>query len=379
MRTLNSSKLVSWKRCFSTGNNDSLPSLKRLVSPFLFHCHPDKSPKHIPTVRKVNLNAVQTLFQMMDVVELNNKADDALFNRNNQPCKFDVEFMVQTSEDTIGTKEKDQVWSRRSVELMLSPQLVSIDRSRDKVANQKLHIQAQKQIVKLLRVAGLHMDAQRVQDQISATDDNEEDNEDDESDFLQEELGIGLPPRGLRYQTRFEKSRRRFVENFDHAKHRELYENAYRDAVADLATSHQLYSERDNERKYQFVSRILSRLVMHESCQKDPSNITLQLIALRRMSLIFIDNFESLQMHDFGQLWEEITIVLLPKRENNRKGDSGFKFSLSNDYKVTAHVPTDFLDEEIVHEFSAYLHHVWAMQVQDGIEDFYPPYWKTFT
>ena len=373
MLALNSSKFVSWKRCFSTGNNDSLPSLKRLVSPFLFHCHPDKSPKNIPAVRKVNLNAVQTLFQMMDVVELNNKTDVVF--QNNQPYKFDVEFMVQTSEETIGKKEKDQVWSRRSVELMLSPQLVSIDRSRDKVAHQKLHVQAQEQIAKLLRVAGLHVDAQRVQDQIRVTE--KSDTEEDERDFLQEQLGIGLP-RGLRYQTRFEKSRRRFVDNFDHAKHRQLYEQAYSDAVADLATSDQLYSQRDNERKYNFVSRILSRLVMHESCQKDPSYITLQLIALRRMSLIFIDDFETLQMHDFGRLWEEITIVLLPKREN-RKGDSGFKFSLDSDHKITAHVPIDFLDEEIVREFSTYLHHVWAMQVQDGIEEFFPPYWRNLS
>jgi len=133
--------------------------------------------------------------------------------------------------------------------------------------------------------------------------------------------------------------------------------------------THNLTSE---NRKRQIIAEVLSRVRFRnhsydetmEIDEEDEITPLDQLIALRRISLLFTDYFDKMDIEVHGRTWEKLIIVLNNDPNNNfnmrkkrrRKlgGESGFKFSVrgdDNDRTVTATVPIDFVDEELLEEF----------------------------
>jgi hypothetical protein len=115
-----------------------------------------------------------------------------------------------------------------------------------------------------------------------------------------------------------------------------------------------------------------------------------QLVAFRRLSLLLDQNFASLQMEEFGAMWETCRIVLTPSRPYNvsssalhrrqrRKAESssndstvpGFSFTLHPNWTVTIQIPIDFRDDELIQELDR---NVWDFYnlLGDGTEDLFP-------
>ena len=153
-----------------------------------------------------------------------------------------------------------------------------------------------------------------------------------------------------------------------------------------------------------------------------------QLIAIRRLSLLFSDNFDYLEMEEMGRLWETMVIVLTPERRSRRNhGDdpvvgtpfsrlkrlkrgreSGFKFAFhsvetdevgangdedgddndnnNNDTdgedqmdRVTVYIPVDFLDDDLISEMKWHLDDFHALCLSRGeLEGMFPPDEKKF-
>lgn len=133
-------------------------------------------------------------------------------------------------------------------------------------------------------------------------------------------------------------------------------------------------------RKRQIIADVVSRIRFRNSTsESNEDEITPmdQLIALRRISLLFTDHFDEMDIEMHGRTWEKLIIVLnndhdnsLAMRKRRRRrigGESGFKFSVSGDV-VTATVPIDFLDEEILQEFERNLDDLY--EDDDDIFDF---------
>ena len=225
--------------------------------------------------------------------------------------------------------------------------------------------------------------------------------------------------RGQRSETPYEKSRRKFMDSVDWKEHRRRMDRAYEDARADLAT--QGLVRNSEERREQLISDILSRVsidpqhdvkansqrdqhspVDHRTDEEMGLDPLHQLIAFRRLSLLLGDNFDELQMETMGRLWENLTIVLTPARDGQpspsrdadgniivesssaygiprRRNpmvaarDSGFKFTYGGDGDVTAHMPVDFTDDELLSQMNC---NVWDYMniCGDGLEDLYPPH-----
>ncbi len=401
-------------------------TLKQLVRPFLMKFHPDRQGAdavNAPTAREVNMKALQTLNGMIDTV-------DQIFMRAAEPTKsisagrielqpsYIIEFLVQSGNSdgrrAVKRPKEELVASRRSVELSFDEKDINsvqmVDAKTGKFsfrAANTIRIKAMKEIVKLLRVAGLNVSSEH-KSQIEQASGRLL----DELDLASEERGVS--GRNFQYKRRpkseYEKSRERYMNTVDWKKHKVMYEDALRDAERDIATEGLMTMS--DERKKRFVSGIISRIRIFDGLFDDPilketqasyhHNIKLdksleplqQLIAMRRISLLFNDNFQDLEMEDMGRVWESMTIVLVAERkgQNVIKGvpysrlkrlkrgrESGFKFCYHSDDNITVYVPIDFQDEELIKEMKAHLCDFHALcMAEDGFLDFFPPIYADF-
>lgn len=160
------------------------PSLRRLVSPFLLLCHPDKFAL-IPTSQKVNLKAVQTLNEWIDLCETymqytkpsNGDKTSAALPKNPSSQEFVVEFIVPSEADakydnssSVGGAvkvvkrkkgEKGVLHSRRQVTLIFpfdekyDHSLLSIEKNNKAKMHDIIQARARREILKLIRSAGL--------------------------------------------------------------------------------------------------------------------------------------------------------------------------------------------------------------------------------
>ncbi len=369
------------------------------------------------------MKALQTLNGMIDTV-------DQIYMRAAEPSKgisrgrielqptYVIEFLVQSGNDdgrrAVKRPKEEPVASRRSVELSFeesdidSVQMVAAKTGKFSFgAANTIRIKAMKEIMKLLRVAGLNVSSEH-KSQIEQA-----------SSRLLDELELGNEERGVsgrsfQYKTRpkteYEKSRERYMNSVDWKKHNVMYEDALRDAERDIATEGLVTMS--EERKKRFVSGIISRIRIfdarfddqileetqasyHRNIKFDDSLKPLQqLIAMRRIALLFTDNFQELEMEDMGRVWESMTIVLVQERkgQNLIKGvpysrlkrlkrgrESGFKFAYHSDDNITVYVPIDFQDDELIKEMKAHLCDFHAFCVaKDGFLDFFPPMYADF-
>ena len=401
-------------------------TLKRLLRPFFLAYHPDRLASSSTLTREVNLDAIQTLNEMIDTVDaLYDRAADPKYSGVNKgrvelKPKYVVEFLVENaSSERAGVKRKKQgtTSTRRSIELTFgewerrSVQTVDANGSYSINAAHVLKLKAMTEIRKLLRIAGLGIPSEIDAQLEKMNEDFEEEDElSDEERIFHSELGLDIHQQSRqrrkgRPKTPFEESRDRFTKKMDWEKHRKMCEEALEDAKRDIATQGLL--DKSKERRQRMVSDILSKVRVYDRSvdatdgdavpdpldeHDDGLDVLQQLIAIRRMSLIFNDNFEELEFEDMGRMWENSVIVLTPVRRGTdsktglpfsrikrvKQGrESGFKFSYNADENVTIHIPIDFEDDELLNELKRHLRDFFSMCMEkDGTHDFFPSYYK---
>jgi len=359
-------------------------NLRQLARPFFMTYHPDKQPL---ITRDVNLNAIQVLNELLDTIDTIVK-NDQINNMTTLKDKYTIEFMVSSTKSGVSpTKSnldhtKENTLTRRSVELTFSEkeraaaqQLIQTVKG-SKAATRALRMierTTTREIVKLLRVARLSI-PDDFKDESSIFNEKTGDNDDIIADELREELDLMDDAGGGRFatgsrtprpKTKYEKSRERFHRSVDWDKFKRIYDKAYEDAKRHTMTKDLI--NKSEERRQRLIADVISRIVVDEEAklrdegEEDRENSLdplQQLIAVRRMSLLFHDHFEDLDMEGMGQIWQNVVIVLtrarnmdkyktgapFSKRKRIRQGvESGYKFAYSGDDQLTIYVPIDFL------------------------------------
>ncbi|GKY92200.1 hypothetical protein MPSEU_000191200 [Mayamaea pseudoterrestris] len=369
-------------RLFSTSSAtkpDPSISLINLVKPFLLKCHPDVHPA--ASSKRINLLAVQSLNSYIDTVDAAVSNINKATNLSASKQLIEIDFVISVDPPSAAKSAKPST-SRRKVELTLPP----FDSLRQQSSNVKHRIQrhAAKELIKLLRVAGLDP---------PALDFDEIDDENDVS--IYEYFGFGNNesaggsstrnnPLGRphfdhtrRPKTRYELNREKFTSKINWSKYNELYKEAVADMEADIATEGSV--SKYSHRRRRLIASILANVTLME--ELDDMD---QLIAFRRLSLLLDQHFEKLHMEDFGRYWETCRIILgaprginvsasaLHKRKIKSGGGegSGFSFTLHTDYSVTMVVPVDFRDDELIQELEANLWDFYNI-VGDGLDDIF--------
>jgi len=373
---------------FSTSSRVNFAgTLRNMMKPFYLKCHPDVQASE--TAKEVNLAALKTINSLMDTMEAtcNGKLVD-------WPITLDVEFLIPIHDPKV---KKMELTSRRTVELLLPPKSLrdTIIRSMGEQKQQAMESLQRKikfEFAKILKIAGLP-----APDLIDYA--NDDGSAIDMNSWLHDEIGLNdyedgnplKPKRGMNHsfggrqrfttnqrperpQTPWEQSRARFTSNIDQKKLNEMYQGALVEMQADIATYGYM---KDARRRQDFISSILARVRL----DKDATKIDTmeQLVAFRRFSLIFNDNFDDLKFEDMGKMWEELTIVLTDPRSYSTAGtsirkrktrflDSGFRFTYSADNTVTVHIPIDFQDDELMVELKQNLSD-FAELVGDSFDD----------
>lgn len=356
--------------------SEAVPSLRKVISPFLIICHPDKVPSSYEEARQVNLNAVQTLNSFIDSVqllynalgnEMNRTKDQPLLSNITQ-LQYDIAFMVPSSildkknrldamktstlhisENMDYSSTSSILYTRRAITLGIPSKLlqevqlaitatsISNDNSK-KYQQQTLMKHALREVCKLLKAAEIPVSTNI----LSFLQNSNEENGD----------GGGKDMRRTFY--------------IDWEEERKRYQQAVKDMEADIATLHMS----NPSRQLQVVTNIVSRVRFYPST----INPLDQLITLRRLTLLLVDNFHTLYMEDYGELWEKLIIIVAANESTPRldsqssmqvtsrtrrkqKWESGFTFSLKGERQIVVNIPLNFKDNQLIHEFITHLPH----------------------
>lgn len=285
------------------------------------------------------------------------------------------------NEDTTAT-------SRRKVELALPPldlcrRLTSLNAGPESSElREKVQRHAAIQLVRLLKIASLD-----VPKDLDVEQDYGGEGEHMDS-FWSSELGLdqqGRPHRGRfdfeenEQQRAYNQNRERFTRSINWKKYDELYKKAVVDMKADFATEGLIKNHAGRRRT--MIANILAKLRLKE--ETDPIQ---QLVAIRRLSLLLDDHFETLSMEEFGRLWESCNFVLTPERLYNisssalhkrrlQQADTGFSFTLHPDFSVTIEIPIDFRDDELIQELERNIWDIYdLLEGDDGFESIFSEY-----
>ena len=355
-----------------------------MMKPFFLKCHPDVQSSAV--AKEVNLEALQSINGLMDTIQAT--CDGKLVD---WPSTVEVEFLMTTTTESSRKKKRkqpDSMTSRRRVELVVPSKslrdeiLAGVDKSR---ATQQLGQRMQHELSKVLKVAGLP-----VPTSVWNTDHHLYDSDmyggmweneiadSDSSSSSRTNHGRRFVYPNSRPQTRYEKSREEFVKRIDPVKYRQMYEDAVRDMKADLMTEGKISKSR--HRRQQVINHVLSRVRIDKDSAEIVDTVE-QLVAIRRLSLLFEDNFDSLQMEEMGKMWEDMVIVLTDVRDygtsasslhrrRKRNEETGFKFSFGADEKVVVHLPIDFRDDELLEELNRNIWDFYSL-LGDDMEDIF--------
>jgi hypothetical protein len=134
-----------------------------------------------------------------------------------------------------------------------------------------------------------------------------------------------------------------------------MYDDAFEDAKADSATARMgLYNPNTKEgraRREQLVSEICSRAEIwmggHENGDDNQNleiipeglDVVAQLVAIRRLSTVLLDNFEYLNMEKMGRMWENLVIVFTPPRDGRRRHLKSKRSDTNDQDVVRRHSP----------------------------------------
>jgi hypothetical protein len=289
------------------------------------------------------------------------------------PKLLPIEFLLKTEEITARKKPKDDMITRRKVELVVPPvsfrdAILSSTGPQRLQSIKRLQSSVQKELAKLLQVAGLPIPNDI---DLSFRDDQWDDL------FGSTDSTTNHRAFGRRFETderpksRYEESREQFVASFDRKKFKEMYKEALQDLEAYLLTSGSI--KKQPKLRQDMITRIIQRVRIDRNA--DIGSLD-QLVTLRRLSLILEDNFEELHFEDYGKMWEGMTLILTGPRDygtsdtalhrrRKRGQESGFLFTYGADNRVTITVPIDFRDQELLKELDRNLWD-WANLVDDG-------------
>ena len=397
-RTL-SSTAVNEEESSAFSSAEQRFSLRNMVKPFLLKCHPDMQQSE--SAKQTNLLAIQNLNAYIDTIQ--NLLSRTTTSRStalqqNQTRLFEIDFVVTLSDDEQNrtmamptkkaSKKKTSVAaaSRRKVELVLPPDDLirawqhnhrSSSSSSSLSSRRSIERHAANQLVRLLKMAGLEVSNRHL---------NYSDTEgDDMYDPLQEAWEHTLDLNELerphydhvRFErTEYEKSRDRFTASINWKQYNKLYEKAMADLRADLATEGMIAGHPGRRRE--MIANMLAKVQLEEEI-----DVLEQLVALRRLSLLFDEHFETLHMERFGRLWEKCNFVLAPSRQFNTSasalykrrvrmgGDqTGYSFTLHPDFSVTIHIPIDFRDDELIQELDRNLWDIYDL-IDDGFSSLF--------
>jgi len=212
-------------------------SLRRLASPFLQLCHPDKFA-HIASAQKVNLNAVQTLNELIDTCErissrTPNKQGESLGNQF-MKSNYVIEFMVPSSLSSARTsnglrRSTDNMCTRREVSLSFrNGSWNHIDSSGIATPKQVRDLQrkARDEIRNLIRVAGLHPPKDDIEE-----DEIVEENDEAYQDMVWEDFSINSNQKQAgkrKARVRWENSQARFRRSINWKERQEKMDRAIR-------------------------------------------------------------------------------------------------------------------------------------------------------
>jgi len=200
-------------------------------------------------------------------------------------------------------------------------------------------------------------------------------------------------------QANYEASRDRFTSNIQWQHYTRLYQEALDAAEAEYATG-DLYENTPGARR-KLISRLLARIriiAKNNNNNEDPAAATdassssgtttisfeEQLIAFRRLSILFETHFHFLQLDRCAKMWETSTIVLVPARDYNlsptalrkrrlrQNADSGFSFTVHADQRVSIYIPMDFGDDELLQELDRNVWDFYDLNNSDGMDDLFP-------
>ena len=436
--------------------------------------------------RNVNLKAIQTLNGMIDTMDQiyeraspssSSSSSSGKGMRIDLQTTYTIEFLV-TSDRALSSSKKKKAQaplaSRRSMDISFTHRDVQSVNGVDAngrysiAAATALRYKTMKGIVNLMRVAGLQV-ANDVYDQIDEANgrNNGSNGNGAFSTMMDHELDFSSGPQGRGGEGRgnmgytygrgrtfgdrpprnaYEESRQKYINSVDWKKFNKMYDKALEDMERDIATEGLIAMS--PERRMNLVSSVISRIRVenhghdgNENENEDVDDTTRtrndhesggidavsQLIAIRRLSLLFSDNFDYLEMEEMGRLWETMVIVLTPERRSRRNhGDdpvvgtpfsrlkrlkrgreSGFKFAFhsveadevgangdedqhgdgddndngNNDTdgedqmdRVTVYIPVDFLDDDLISEMKWHLDDFHALCLSRGeLEGMFPP------
>ena len=377
-------------RLFSTAQSPKA-TLRKRIRPFLIACHPDAAyfdeesedegqqtkKKHMSKQAKVvNLKAVQTLNGLIDTCDELIARCTSSNGEGQLPelkARYEVEFMLPSSSvpsstdelSNIKRKNRREELSLRSVVIDFPAGLreevrqMALTRSSNEDGfhtGMRLRKHAEKELLRLLTVANLEYEAtdadNTTQDDVSVeSQERKQEERWTMSDHFLHELGIepmeDITPQSSAFYGRnrpkvtpppsysvhgLSKKREAFINSIRWDKFRDLYDEAWKDAVADDTTTRMnLYNPSTKEgrdRRERFVSEICSRVEIWMGVDEngnenedipDGLDVVAQLVAIRRLSAVLLDNFEFLKMEKMGRMWEKLVIVFTPPRDGRRR------------------------------------------------------------
>jgi len=368
-------------RSLSTASPSPQLSLRKSVSPFLMLCHPDKVVVSSSTsaetnddndvVRKVNLDAIQTLNNMIDTIEQTLESiqhSRTISASDSIRPAYAIEFMVPTTNNDETQTRQSCVYTRREVCLTFPPELQSmiqgtilgsIAATTSKQGTvQAVQNRTRQEINKLLTAAGLPL----LQHETSTTNQTSsvEDEGSGSANGFRFGGGVGhlISPSRLKWGLNQNKP----PPNIDWNRWNARMKRAEEGMMQDIATM----GFTTPRKKRRVVAGVLSRVRVSD----EGVTVTLleQATCLRRLGILLQDCYEDLDMEDHGRVWDQLVIVLKHEDEeglnrqqrirNRRKQnsmESGYKFSWGSKDKVTITIPTDFDNAELVQEFRQHL------------------------
>ncbi|KAL7561106.1 hypothetical protein ACA910_009166 [Epithemia clementina (nom. ined.)] len=438
---------------------------RQLIKPFLLKCHPDMmasvqqqqqqqddKDNSKNSMKQINLKAIQNLNVYLDTIQAmvdsvaqaraladptqqsEKKQDQQQPARNNQEQSvIPLEFVLLVEEMNAHgwtKKNPNMIPSRRKVELMLpnwqKSVLNRINNPQASVKERLSHLTRHVvgQLTTLLLVAGLPVPSKIRTTLLSLHEEDELEQHDDE--FMGDHTAAGTEnqTRGDgRSRARLNANRRRFLDSIDWNKVQKHQEKALMEEEIQKG-----WMKQQNKNKTQYRQHVVSSILARVQIQrygpkgiefssdlskqkKRKSKISLldELIAFRRLSLLMVDNFEALELHEYQNTlwWERLQIVLTPERPYNTSAsalhqrrvklnkDNGFVFTLHSGnlpdqsqglgggkepseqdhpplqgLSMTLTVPIDFRDEELLAELKRYLEDFQHMML-DGSQDIY--------
>ncbi|CAB9520048.1 expressed unknown protein [Seminavis robusta] len=150
----------------------------------------------------------------------------------------------------------------------------------------------------------------------------------------------------------------------------------------------------DPHRRMAHIAEMLSKVRVAEEQEHQPNDIgegvdpIMQLVAIRRLSLLLDEHFDELQLENLGRMWESAVITLMPARSFNTsasalykqrkrrtKGDimanDGFAISLHHENSVTIRIPVVFRDGELLSHLRRHVKD-YASLMSLGLDGFFP-------